>query len=298
MLFKILQEYWNRISGVYNSHNKDEKESTAKRFVVEQLVGLINSMSSGMAGSFVKDFVGGAVGGGLSGYGFVVVEGRLVYRGRPGAGSVIPPLEAGLSVHPVFLVPFVPGSSVKGAMRSAYHSMLMEHLGVNVGERSPVVDACVEAVFGGVGESAGGGVGALAVFDAFMVEGGVVGDVLTPHYAGPGRRVETEFDAEPVPVLQLSVREGSRFLFVVGVDEEYGLERIRGTGVAGTCLLGREPRYGEVTRLALRLLVRALSLVGVGGRSGRGYGFFEPVLVESRSPRFVRPREGSRARCA
>jgi len=202
---------------------------------------------------------------GFGGYsGLVEVTAETVYRARPGSSAYILPLEAGLSVHPVYLVPYVPGSSVKGVARAAFLETAILR-GVEAGE----AERCARAVFGDTEDA---GVSALVFLDAYPVgwsrENGLLwGDVVTPHY--PGARAEWE--AEPRPALQLSLAPGVELRFTVLVDEPMLRERLR---TRGCCwVLDKLPggRHGPL-RLAAGLLVYALERLGIGAKTTRGYG--------------------------
>ena len=215
----------------------------------------------------------------------VVVEARLLYRARPGSGQPPPPLELGVVLHPVWLVPYIPGSSVKGALRSLLYSLLVEHLGERGVEESDArrsAERCVAAFFGRSSDNALAGVGGVVAYDAYPVRPGVrgllvIGDVVTPHYGGD-RVVEMEHQAEPRPAQGVSVAEGTVFRFLVGVDADYVAERLRGE--EGRCLgvlrglgLGEVP--GSITFFVAGLLSDVLSYIGIGGKTTRGYGVFE-----------------------
>jgi len=212
-------------------------------------------------------------------YGLVVLDGGLVYRGRFGAGVVVPPFESGVFLHPVFLVPFIPGSSIKGVLRAAFQEYLSEQ-----GFEGRGLERCVWAVFGS-SEDPFTSIGGVVVFDAYPVkwgaEGLLVGDVVTPHYRGEKK---TELDAMPIPARVLSVGEGTVFRIVVGVDEDYVSERV--SVVGEDCASAVD----QPLRLLAHLLVRGLEKMGVGGKTTRGYG-----RLELRALRLI-PASSSRAK--
>ncbi|NOZ88462.1 MAG: hypothetical protein GXO15_00880, partial [Crenarchaeota archaeon] len=115
------------------------------------------------------------------------------------------------------------------------------------------------------------GLGGLVFFDAYPLEAGerglVEGDVLTPHYRAGGRLV-SELDAGPTPVVGFSLAPGVRFRFVVGVDWWRLRRRLERAGCAGL-------QADAVAGVVGASLVYALERVGLGGKSTRGYGFFE-----------------------
>jgi len=267
-LTDIMKSYWECLQDCLQDISRKCRKS-----VVEDLVDVISGASGGWGaclgpcrgdGDKVDEKCWRRYADALP-LSLVVVRARLVYRGRPGSGVPLPPVELGLLVHPVFLVPFFPGSAVKGLLRSVYKLLLGEK-----GLDSDAVERCVEGLFGSTEGLRG--VGALVAFDAYPVEpgrGGVyaVGDVLAPHY-GPGgdRELVTELDAVPRPVQGVSVAEGTVFEFAVGVDEDYAAARL-----SRDCLLGSP----GTAILAARLLALGLEHAGLGGKTTRGYGLFE-----------------------
>ncbi len=138
-----------------------------------------------------------------------------------------------------YSVPWIPGSSLKGAMRAVASEKLAE------GE--------VIELFGSK-ESRG----KLVVFGGFPTpdnEGLLTLDVMTPHYKeyyeGRGDRPPHEF-SNPVPVKFPAVKEGVTFKFI---------------------LLVPDSSYGRVEDL-LRV---TLTDKGVGGKRSSGYGLFEEI---------------------
>ena len=286
---KLLSEFWDNIKrGVDNTAN-------ARQRFIEGLLDLAGCLwgvvRRGLAAP--ENCRGYCV----AGVECVTVDAGLEYRGRPGSGQPPPPLELGVVLHPVFLVPYYPGSSVKGAMRSLLLARLAEMLageyGVGEGDAWSEAGRCVEPFFGRGSTGFPGFVGGVTVFDAYPVEPGVgglvlVGDVLTPHYRGPRGPVRFEHEAQPRPVVGVSVAEGTVFRFRALVD----VEAIREELSRARCrdelrdMLGRDP-----AGLVVQLLVEALTVAGVGGKTARGYGFFMVRRLEREG---CRPRAGRR----
>lgn len=133
------------------------------------------------------------------GYAVKLCRFKALHRALVGAqgdfGRV--PFEVGLSFDPVLNVPFIPGSSLKGAFRHSLEALLREG-----GRSGPEVEGVVAAVFGSPE-----GAGLVGVTDAYPVGPGVGGlllepDVVTPHY--PGSRSEEEASPNPVPFLTIA----------------------------------------------------------------------------------------------
>jgi CRISPR-associated protein Cmr6 len=180
-------------------------------------------------------------------------EVKLEERGLFGAsqpfGAI--PFEVGLEFDPYMNAPIVPGSSIKGAVRSAWLSLFKE-------EESEVKKA-ENYLFGGVE-----GAGACVFHDGYPIEAGREGcllypDVLTPHYAVGGEDVLEEHKAKPSPVIYLAVAPETVFKFIIAIPKDVD-ERLRETHV----------RAVEMLRKAV---LEALWL-GVGGKTSVGYGRF------------------------
>jgi len=113
------------------------------------------------------------------------------------------PFEVGLYFDPIYNVPFIPGSSLKGAFRHALE-ILLEREGKDAEEIAKIV-------FGSEEWS-----GLVGVTDAYPIAPGINGylfepDVLTPHYPG----AETELDVKPNPVVFLTIARGVTFEFYI-----------------------------------------------------------------------------------
>ncbi len=224
----------------------------------------------------------------------VVVEAVLDDRGLVGAstGVLASVLEVGVVWDYIADLPLVPGSTVKGAVRS----LLLSHCASLGGEDDRV--RCLEAVSALLGwtespadlgevasllglegdvvkkvASISGG-GLLTFHDSHLLcegNGGLLEPwVITPHY----RDAETEYDAKPVPVEHVVLRRGLKGYFVVGIrrDALRYLSELRslieGKGCSG---------FSCLTFLA-KIITATLSS-GVGARTTRGYTRFRVVKV-------------------
>ena len=159
----------------------------------------------------------------LNGYSVKVCKIKALSRGLVGTkgsfGEI--PFEIGLSFDSILNVPFIPGSSLKGAFSHALE-ILLEKNGKSINEAKKLV----EIVFGSEEWS-----GLIGVSDAYPVEPGVNGflfepDVVTPHYPG----AETEFDVSPNPVPFLTVARGVVFEFYIYFNKEIYQEEFKQLG--------------------------------------------------------------------
>ncbi|MEM3404142.1 MAG: type III-B CRISPR module RAMP protein Cmr6 [Nitrososphaeria archaeon] len=180
------------------------------------------------------------------GFPILDLEARLTYRAVVGASSTFgqTAFEVGLSFDPLLNVPYIPGSSIKGAVKAA------SRLGKVIPD-----DKMLRELFGN------GLVGRLDFSDAYPVEGGVKGyilipDVLTPHYSKGGEDVLEEDKIMPTPIPFLSIAPTTRFRFLIA------------------------DRAQKLDQPFLETLLKAVAVafsLGVGAKTALGYGAFELV---------------------
>jgi CRISPR-associated protein Cmr6 len=177
-----------------------------------------------------------------AGYGLLSSKGELVKtrlnsRGLFGSrifGYTL--FEVGLEFDPYLNLPVIPGSSVKGALRSAWKALA---LGVEDEKK----------VFGGEG-----GMGGCVFSDALPIEPNSDGfilypDVITPHY----RNDEVdEREATPKPVTYLSIAPGVKFGFIIGIDRAMSSDLV--------------DKLRQAFIFAMRM--------GLGAKTSIGYGTF------------------------
>ena len=217
------------------------------------------------------------------GYKVKVVEAELESRGAFGlsADFGVATFELGLSFDPILNVPFIPGSSLKGAVRAAYTELLQskKELDRDAAERE------AERLFGGSSEQAGAGL--IGFTDAYPIVTGKGGyllypDVLTPHY----KDADIELDAQPSPHVFLTIAPGTRFRFYVFWVENRGgcTLRVKGedTDLMEGYLIADKPSMGS-SRVHLGwvdlAVLYALGL-GVGGKTRLGYSTLRIVRYE------------------
>lgn len=185
--------------------------------------------------------------------------------------------EIGLTLHFVYGIPYFPGQTLKGLLRSHvllkyFYTEEIWNGAKNDAERDELLEeAALEnetyrLVFGSTEER-----GRVNFLDAFPVSAPrLTRDIMTPHYGkylmGEGR-VEPTDTENPIPIDFLSF-EGGRYLF-----------HLRGPG----SLKGLKGRFSAsepetpVLDLVKKLLVEALAENGVGAKTSVGYGLFRPV---------------------
>lgn len=147
------------------------------------------------------------------------------------------PLEIGIAWHPLLNVPYIPATSLKGAVRAS--------------SPSDICGLKPDEVFGTTEKE-----GAVIFFDAYLTvlakEKPIEPDVLTPHY----REVEgeiAEVHASPTPLVYPVVPPGSTFTFILAIKR-------------------REIPNNCETKI-LETLQNVLSK-GLGAKTAVGYGVF------------------------
>jgi CRISPR-associated protein Cmr6 len=174
------------------------------------------------------------------------LEAKLTYKGLVGASSSFGQLafQVGLSFDPLLNVPYVPGSSIKGAVKAA--SRLKNVI---------PDDELLGELFGN------NSVGRLDFSDAYPVEGGVkeyilIPDVLTPHYSKGGEDILGEDQVMPTPIPFLSIAPATKFRFLIA------------------------DRAQKADQPFLETLLKAVAVafsLGVGAKTALGYGTFELI---------------------
>ena len=236
---EVIERIIENVAKGYRCSEISETLRRANEFLEETARGLIDN------GYYVRE---------------VVIE--LASRGVIGASSDFGRLlfEWGLAFDPYLNLPYIPASTLKGAVRSAY---LKACKAMNISDRECRVKA--DELFGST-ESAG----KIGFSDAYPIECTtylIVPDVITPHYAG-GKSVKYEKDAMPEPIRYLSINKGVKFKFLIFHSKD----------VEGKELIENPNNVRRVDDL--RLLDRALLLslgLGVGGKTLSGYSQFKIV---------------------
>ncbi len=169
------------------------------------------------------------------------------------------PLETNLVLHRIGGFPYIPGSSIKGAVR-AY-----AELEQGVPPRRPQARATefsaqerdLLEVFGAQDQA-----GKVIFFDAMPVTGVTLElDVINVHYPDYYQRGEPPADWQnPVPVLFLAVGKETQFTFAVASQD------------------------ARLAELALQWLQGALQTTGLGGKTSAGYGYFQLQQAPTQGP--------------
>lgn len=166
------------------------------------------------------------------------------------------PLEVSITLHPVYGIPFIPATAVKGVARSWAEN----HAGLQDNERKSIL---LEIFGSGDKYTPDDGTqqaGNVIFFDAYPKEYPTLElDVMTPHYSEyyTAHKVPADW-YDPVPVQFLTVRD-AEFLFHLAVSGR----------------VTDDARAKELLARAKEFLTRALTELGIGAKTNSGYGFFK-----------------------
>jgi CRISPR-associated protein Cmr6 len=161
--------------------------------------------------------------------------------------------ETSITLHHTYGVPYIPGSTVKGSLRSYIIRELFSG-----SENDASADECFIKVFGTQKQRGG-----VVFMDAFPEKcDKLEADIMNPHYSDyyQGKSAPTD-DSEPTPIKFYAVPSGTGFTFLLAgirVKDEYlDVNRFTVKGIQLTELL-------KVT----------LSEMGIGAKTAIGYGWF------------------------
>jgi len=182
-------------------------------------------------------------------YEYIKVKCMLVNRGISGISSSfgLVPFEIGLNFDPISNVPFIPGSSIKGAVRATFSIYFKSKQNIE------------ERIFGGKNF-----IGVVRFSDAYPINLGKNGlllypDVITPHYTD----AEDELSVKPTPIVHLSIAPGTLFLFYI---------------------YWRPNNLSSNEKYMLRSALLLALIRGIGARTRIGYSFFKIVNIEEVKP--------------
>lgn len=173
---------------------------------------------------------------------------RPAWRFVSGLGMASP-LEVNLVVHRIGGFPYIPGSSIKGAVR-AYAEGEVGQPPARPDAEAGGLDPRIVEVFGAHDRQ-----GQVVFFDAIPANAPRLElDVINVHYPEYYSDKKPPADWQsPVPVLFLAVGRSTSFTFAVA------------------------SRSATLADQAMDWLRRAVETSGLGGKTAAGYGYFEPV---------------------
>jgi len=195
------------------------------------------------------------------GYKTIDIRAKLISRGLFGIGSPFGRniYEVGLFLDTFLNVPYIPGSEIKGAIRSAWRVLQENKMFSGYNELENIIFGSPEQI------------GATIFFDAYPIdisrsEGNylIIPDVISPHYAGEDEKAIHEAKAMPIPIQFLVVAPSTVFEFIIGI--RYDVFKTR-----------------EILKEAIRRLGAATYLAfsrGIGAKTMVGYTRFAIENIE------------------
>ena len=292
LLKELIREYARELINVgKQGEKKKETPHTLRREIVQSYIDIANSDARAVLSPLANTIKAITEIALVKGEYLLLFKARATYRVRPGIGNYLLPLEWGLTIHPIYCFPYVPGSSVKGALRSTsylhFYEWLIVNKHFNEDKAKEKAEELVETFFG-TSDDYRAFMSRVSAFDAIPIEPGVgnnyvVGDIITPIYA----KAEDECSTNPKPIIGLSIAEGTKFYFVLKVNAGEIWEEIK-DNVLFKEYLGLEnkndneaPEY--IAKFVAALMLKVFREVGLGGKTTRGYGYFTPISIKMRS---------------
>ena len=239
----------------------------------------------------------------------VVVNAGLRYAGLVGSGSglLASVFEVGLQWDLLRDVPFIPGSAIKGAMRSLLLTKCAELgkdamlrcvesvsrlLGYTRGSlrqelRELGLESIIEEVLSRLRDESAESL--VFIADSYPVKcgkGGLIqGWVITPHY-GYSEDLIDEYSVQPNPILHAVISQGTEFSLVFGVRKE-GIKQLRILGEALGLLDEGNPLSASIVTKVFLPIINAVLENGVGARTSKGYTKFQVYSLKIIIPREV-----------
>lgn len=167
--------------------------------------------------------------------------------------GVANPIEVGLTLHPIYGMPVIPGSALKGMCRRACRAYIDENPIEHFSS-----DGFLGEIFGDTGK-----VGACTFWDAWYIptngSNPFQRDIITVHHpeyynSRGSERFPTDFD-DPTPIPFVSVKPKTQFFFAIDVCEEWKL-------------------------FFIEMLQWGLVNLGIGAKTNSGYGYFESFTAK------------------
>jgi CRISPR-associated protein Cmr6 len=186
--------------------------------------------------------------------------------------------ETALTLHRIYGIPFIPGSAIKGLVRSYVTGEIEGHQSSKIDDD----DVVVQRIFGSKSPQQAG---TIIFFDAMPTNGQFTFacDIMTPHYtdyySGIPEALPTN-DQSPIPIAFLTVEKTS-FSFAIA-PRKLSLEAQDSTA---------EPTQQRDDMQQVKAwLQEALDKYGIGGKTSAGYGYFHPSPQANQQTPTVRIR--------
>lgn len=176
--------------------------------------------------------------------------------------------ENSLTIHPVYGIPYIPGSSVKGIVRRWYIDALLE------GKEARIKEDAFESAIGRSMFGTGDAQGIVQFYDILMYEGlKLRTDIVTPHFMKYYSKESEPVDSlEPVPNKFYAVQIISANLLVT-------VDKNKLAQLSSEVALTED----QFISLTTKWVQAALQELGVGGKTSSGYGRFSYIEDVSES---------------
>jgi CRISPR-associated protein Cmr6 len=194
--------------------------------------------------------------------------------------------ETNMTLHHTHGVPYVPGSGLKGAVRSFILEEVFYERAVGTAEApagtdieaAGLADPVFASLFGAPEESVFGEArrGRARFYDAYPTSVPVVEvDIMNPHYRDYYMDGDAPTDdQDPTPISFLTVRDTS-FVFAVGAETEGDPpSEVNATATSPLLETTPEAKRSSFLDLAQYWTERTLEEFGVGAKTATGYGYF------------------------
>jgi len=238
-LINIYSRYLNKSEEILKLSARDNKEfSDKKRELLDDIIQKINNQGGEIIDKYIKPLIC-ALSKSINRDNSIkfklemeaTTKSRLIINTAAGLGQTV--FEVGLNIHPLFSIPYIPSSSIKGALRS--------YIKRNYGSKK-------ERIFGDKDR-----IGEIFIFDAYPIAFKnrlVEGEVTTSIYGADKDTIE-EHKASPNPVIYPCIAKDVRFKFIIALKDnslqlevtEYFYNMVK-EGIGAKTLLG----YGELER--------------------------------------------------
>jgi CRISPR-associated protein Cmr6 len=182
------------------------------------------------------------------------------------------PFEVGLHFEPILNIPYIPGSTIKGAIRAGVFDLLLQK-----GKTEEEAETECKKLFGD-NEIAG----LIGFTDAYPIKEGVEGkllypDVMSPHYTND---TITELNVLPKPVIYPVIAPGTEFKFFLFYKKERGKRKLVLKDSQHSDLV--ETSIQDINKLGIVDLGLLYSFYrGIGAKTSIGYSRFEILSYEN-----------------
>lgn len=185
--------------------------------------------------------------------------------------------ETSMTLHHIYGVPYIPGSAIKGVIRSYIIAELFGKNKKSELDLKNVEDKALQEqgfcdIFGCPKKSFynESKQGKIIFFDAFpqsnsQIEPDVINPHYSPYYSDSSNKVPPADYHNPVPIFFLTVKN-TKFEFIVGINEKDN------TAIQGGIFEGK-----RLLEVAYEYIKKALSEHGIGAKTSVGYGYMNSV---------------------